>query len=314
MSNALSLLGQMQSVLGTAGSATQATAPTSQWSQRPTVAESLMLALVAMGLVVALVWVLRRLARPSKLSLKRTPGRINTLNPVHLLLIFALWLIVTSGASALFGGVCSLDKLHVLTLSGIAGQTVWLAASLIVAAVTFRGGLVRGLGLSARHWIYDSGRGILAYLGIWPVCIGLLSASAALFIRIYNFPPPEHRMLDAMESLTLPWKVAAIFSAVVLGPLAEEVFCRGLLQSMFRRYLGSPWLAILLASAIFTLLHWDSFDHNGHAMANWTPLAPMFALAMCLGYNYERCGRLLPPILTHAIFNAINVVLFLCQR
>ena len=39
----------------------------------------------------------------------------------------------------------------------------------------------------------------------------------------------------------------------------------------------------------------------------WHTLPSLFALSIALGYNYERTGRLLPPLLIHALFNAVNL-------
>ncbi len=35
---------------------------------------------------------------------------------------------------------------------------------------------------------------------------------------------------------------------------------------------------------------------------------PLLVFGIVLGYSYERCGRLIPAIIIHAIFNAIAVV------
>jgi membrane protease YdiL (CAAX protease family) len=59
------------------------------------------------------------------------------------------------------------------------------------------------------------------------------------------------------------------------------------------------WLAILLTSVLFALVH-----------PAW--MRPtIFFLAICLGYAYERTGNLWTNILMHAIFNAVNTYLFL---
>ena len=111
-------------------------------------------------------------------------------------------------------------------------------------------------------------------------------------------------MLKAMRATSAGWNVLGMVSAIVLAPLAEETFCRGLLQSMLRRYTHRPWVAILLAGAVFAVLHYPYWQH----------MPALFVLALAIGYNYERCGRLYPAILIHALFNAVNIAISLAVQ
>ncbi len=252
--------------------------------------------LISVGFCTLMVWAVRRLARPGKLSLAHTPGRPNSLNPAHLMLPLAMWLLSIAAAKTLVRRFLPQDSYELLVLVGIIGQIVWLATSLVVASIAFDHGLRRGLGLSMRHWIYDTGRGVLGYLAIYPVFFGLVWIMTWL-----TGPPVEHEMLKALRATSHVWTVAGIFSAVVLTPLAEETFCRGLLQSMLRRYTHRPWVAILLAAGVFALLHHPYWQH----------MPALFALAVSIGYNYERCGRLYPAFLIHGLFNAVNIAISL---
>jgi membrane protease YdiL (CAAX protease family) len=182
----------------------------------------------------------------------------------------------------------------------VIGLAVCLVASLAVAAWTFRHGLSRGLGLSLRHWVCDLGRAILGYLAVLPIWVGLAILFAYVF-KILDLPSHTHPVLKYINALTPPWRILAVFEAVVLAPLDEEVFFRGLVQSFFRRALRSPRLAILLASAIFAAVHYKDEPQA---------IPSLFALALALGYNYERTGRLTGPILIHAIFNAVNLAMW----
>jgi len=250
--------------------------------------------LISMGMVTLAVWVARRLARPGKLSLARAPGRHNSLNPAHIILSLAVWLLVSSAVKYVLGHFLPASSYEILVLTALIGQVVWLACSLGIAALTFVHGLRRGLGLSMRHWLYDTGRGVLGYLAIYPVFFGVVWAMTAL-----SGPPQEHEMLKAMRATSAGWNVLGMVSAIVLAPLAEETFCRGLLQSMLRRYTHRPWVAILLAGAVFAVLHYPYWQH----------MPALFVLALAIGYNYERCGRLYPAILIHALFNAVNIAI-----
>jgi membrane protease YdiL (CAAX protease family) len=235
-------------------------------------------------------------------------------NPIHLLAVLAVWLGATATAKALLLRIApSLETMRQDVLAELAAQAVWLGASLAVGALAFKGGLVAGMGLSLRHWLYDSGRAVLGYLAVLPICAALLYVSTRLFHHIYHSEPPEHIMLQALGTLPAAWKALVVISAVVLAPLAEEIFCRGLLQSMIRRYTRRPWLAILLTSLTFSLLHLQTTAIDGRDIANWQPMGALFALSVVLGYNYERSGRLYAPILIHALFNAVNVGIYLAN-
>jgi membrane protease YdiL (CAAX protease family) len=279
-------------------------------SGKPTSAEAMMLGLVSLGVCALVVWIVRRAVQPAKLSLAKTPGRPNTVNPAHILILLLVWQGSGQAAAHLLAHLLANRPANLDILVALIRQTVWLGASLAVAAVNFRHGLARGLGLSLRHWLYDSGRGVFGYLAVLPICFGLFLASKAMYGSIHHQPVPEHQMLVAIRQVSLPWQAMVVVSAVVLAPLCEEVFCRGVLQSMFRRYTARPWAAIVLSSVVFAMLHWDNLAPGG-AAAGWVQLPAIFALGIVLGYNYERSGRLVAPILIHALFNAVSVAVSL---
>ena len=135
---------------------------------------------------------------------------------------------------------------------------------------------------------------IIAYLAVLRLC------SAALYFSVVLMPKDiqhTHEMLKAVGQLAGGWQWLIILSVVILAPVAEELFFRGLLQSMLRKYLNRPWLSILLTSIAFALIH----------QPLWHTMPALFVLSLAIGYNYERCGRLLPAILIHSFFNAVFI-------
>ena len=263
-----------------------------------TKAEKAHVAVLTIGVVLLLIWIARRAIHPKRLRLSPSPGRPNTVTPVHVILLLLGWMFVMAGVRQLLPHIAHwASKAQMGLLAGLAGQVCWLAASLLVAARTFPLGLSRGLGLSTRHWLYDGVRAVVACLAIRPVCFGL----SKLFIWLLE---PHglvrvHGMVEAMQSAPgVLWRVLIVFSAVVMAPLAEEVFFRGLLQSMLRTRTGRPWLAVTVTSAAFAAVHWNTPQD----------IPALFALSLVLGYNYERTGRLAPVIAIHVLFNAISIV------
>jgi len=268
-----------------------------------------LVALVAVGVCVLVVWIVRRIAHPGKVWLRNTPGRPNAVNLLHVVVVLSAMWLTAAAAGVLFrkvflqgpagAGEGQATDVRLTIAGAMAGSVAWLAGGLLVAAVTFRHGLARGLGLSGRRWLYDTARAILGYLAVLPICVGLNLAMLSLF-RMLGIEPEFHPVLEGMASFSIEWKIVSVCSTVVLAPLAEEVFFRGLIQSMIRRYLRSPWVAVAGASAVFAAFH----------VSQPQAIPSLFALSVALGYNYERTGRLYAPILIHALFNAVNLWLW----
>lgn len=246
---------------------------------------------LALGVIALVVWVGRRVSNPAKLRLVKTPGRLNHLSPLHIVGLLLVWLVAGAAAALLpepwrYAGQ-------------IGAQAVWVLAGILVAAKAFRRGVRRGLGLTLRRWKIDTARGVIAWLAILPLCVGLLALTASIMIWLgFGEQIRSHEFLQRLPALPPAWQVVTVFTAVVMAPLAEEIFFRGLCQSMLRRCLSSPWLGIVLSSVFFTGVHYNP-EHGQGPQA----LPALFALSIALGYNYERTGRLLAPIIAHAVFN-----------
>lgn len=154
-------------------------------------------------------------------------------------------------------------------------------------------GLFRGMSLGAG-----------ALLLAWPV-VASVGFIAALFEQIVTGEPPREIAHSTLEDLIAPeaggstWPLIGL---VVFGAaIFEEVLYRGLLQESIKHFAQSRWVAIAGTSVIFTLMH-------GGAVP-LTALPALFALSLALGWAYEKSNSLLPPILAHMGFNALNIAL-----
>ncbi|MCX7799083.1 MAG: CPBP family intramembrane metalloprotease [Fimbriimonadales bacterium] len=85
--------------------------------------------------------------------------------------------------------------------------------------------------------------------------------------------------------------------------LIEEALFRGLLQNLLARTLGSPWVALALASAAFGAVH-HKFGQPGLYVL-FSSLAGAF-----YGYAYLRTGRIMPGAVAHALVNSVWLALF----
>lgn len=83
-------------------------------------------------------------------------------------------------------------------------------------------------------------------------------------------------------------------SIVVVGPLAEELVFRGIIQTRLLRAMPS-WTAVVLQAALFGIIHGTPIQ-----------MAYAFLLGLALGFLRSRTGSILPGFAAHAAFNATN--------
>lgn len=277
-----------------------ATAPASRPAGDPYALHTLQYAILGLGALLLIGWLVRSLSRPRKFGLADAPGRKNNLTPVHVLGIFILCYLFAKTGSSFLAEMHEVPETRAIILGGIAGRVLAIAAIMVMAAYTFKNGLFRGLGFSGRHCFFDSIRAVAAYLMVFPACFLLLVISVWIAEQVAPGFEKIHTVLKPLSTAGPGWIAIILISSVLLTPLYEELFFRGLLQSLFRRHLG-PWPSIVLSSALFGLAHFP-LPHT---------IAPLAALGVALGYNYERTGRLWAPIVTHGLFNLVSVFVYL---
>jgi membrane protease YdiL (CAAX protease family) len=107
------------------------------------------------------------------------------------------------------------------------------------------------------------------------------------------------------------------FFAVVLAPVGEEFFFRGLLfpfVAQFRlpalvrsvRRSGHPKFAWFLRQQIWRIVAWFG--------VNAPTFLPLLVLALAMTWLYQKTGGLRAPILAHGLFNAANLVVLLLDE
>jgi len=172
-------------------------------------------------------------------------------------------------------------RFHPMMLLGAARL---LEILLIILMVRLWGGGLESLGLSALGVPYALERGLL-----WSAGLGLTAACAWVILLSAGLQPL--RLIRAQlppggNDLVLLFVVGGL-----LGPVAEELFFRGVLYGFFRRW-GAP-AAVLLSSLIFVLSHPTS-----HGIRLTQAVGGiLFAVA------YEVEQSLLVPITIHVLGN-----------
>jgi membrane protease YdiL (CAAX protease family) len=139
---------------------------------------------------------------------------------------------------------------------------------------------------------------VLVVIVFLPPVVLLLQSVSMLALTKIGWPPEQETAVTVLTGAKTWWLRAylGVFT-VVIAPVAEEFFFRGMLYP-FVKQLGRPRLAWFGVSFLFALIHWDA-----------AAFVALFLLALVLTWLYEKTDNLLVPIVAHAFFNAVNLIL-----
>jgi len=160
-------------------------------------------------------------------------------------------------------------------------------------AVLFQKGSWRDLGLRGAS---------LSDFGRYGIMGGFLLIIMVLFMGYvlkYFQPDLQPQSIEEMlrSALRLPDFVLIMIAGVVLAPVSEEIFYRGMIYPLFRKYLGTTWGAVG-AGIIFGLAHWDL----------WRAL-PLAIGGAALCYIYEKSDSILVSMVAHGVWNGVMCLL-----
>ena len=120
-----------------------------------------------------------------------------------------------------------------------------------------------------------------------------LIVAGMLFINLCSeFLGLPDLMQDTFRAMSR--NVFGIISITIMAPLVEELLFRGAIQGYMLRKGIKPLHAILIASAIFGIVHMNPIQ---------IPFA--FAIGLIFGWLYYRTGSVVPGIIGHFINNSI---------
>jgi membrane protease YdiL (CAAX protease family) len=219
---------------------------------------------------------------------------------VLVLLILAVALILTApfgdDATALVLGEGELTALGSIALLVSAQVGMLLVSWLLV----FRPGALSGLpsqpGANAGAAVLSGvGWGVVATIGA-----GIVSTAFVYLLERLGVEAAPQIAEQAIERLD-PWLV--VLAIVVLAPIAEEVFFRGVVFNALLREGGGRRWAYLGSSALFAVIHLELIA-----------ILPLFLLGLALSWVYQRTRNLLAPIAMHATLNGIAVAVVLLDR
>jgi membrane protease YdiL (CAAX protease family) len=189
----------------------------------------------------------------------------------------------------------------------ISGASFYLAVLLATRRVLRKR---RGRGSFAGYFPPIGGRRLL-----YAALSGLvLSGTALLLLAVlwsavyWRYHPTAGEVLARPHS---PGRLAVLgLICVVLAPLTEEMFFRGLLLEWFQQRLARLPSALVTAT-IFALWHLRFLQYPG--IAGWIATALIGALGLLCALWVQRARSLRAPVVAHATYNApLTLVAFLC--
>jgi len=261
--------------------------------------------IVLVGAAFSLTWVVWWL-RCRRDPLRMAPDRPSHLRPDCIPGCMLAYLIALIAGQALLdrfvkpalaaGAADLLDRVVPPVLGGVFGA----AACIWYGIQGFQRG-ARGFGLTSGALGRDVLAGVVGWFVAMAVCIGLLYASEHLLQWLRPaWKPPGHPAMEALQAAGMPFwvRVFAVVGPIVVAPVAEELFFRGIVQSFLRQYLGGRWRPILIGAAFFGAAHYLQPQ----------VVLPLAALGAILGFLYERRGSLVAPIVLHMLFNLRTIV------
>ena len=119
-------------------------------------------------------------------------------------------------------------------------------------------------------------------------------------------------MEESMEELTkyltnfesTGYLIAAIIVIAVLPGIGEELLFRGFLQNLLKRIFKNDHVAIWVAAALFSAIHFQFYG-----------FIPRMLLGALFGYLYVWSGNLLYPIIAHFVNNCVSLIaLYVYQK
>jgi len=258
---------------------------------------------IAATLVAAGIFIKSRAYRPSMVCGPQRLPPDEPLGPLLFIMIggLSLWMFVPALALKLLHRGVRLESIkptHAETvILGIVGGAVPLLFMLL-GTVTRRQRGLQTLGVSERNFataIYPALAGTVFILPL----VGWVAVFSDWMMKRYQIQHPmKHELLEIMDQSPGPLlKILIAFGAVIVAPLFEEFLFRGHLQTLLARVLRRPWLAVIITSILFSLVH------------HWSIWLPIFTLSICLGYMYERTGNLWVTVLMHAMFNGFSILI-----
>jgi uncharacterized protein len=189
----------------------------------------------------------------------------------------------------------SLRSFHGLSILELGQEPLIVVGSQIASypmVIWFMAALVRRRSnepfFTAIRWNWPSGK------EVWFGAAGLVLAIAVQGLARY-LPIPKSLPMDRFFNDAGSAYLMAFFG-ILIAPILEELFFRGMLFPTLRRRLGTV-TAVLLTALAFAAIHGAQL---GYA---WAPILSIFIVGLALTIVRERTDSVAASVLTHAGYN-----------
>jgi len=183
----------------------------------------------------------------------------------------------------------SRDLFHPFLILGIARI---VETALIMAIVVKIGNGVSSIGLNPSELTVGFKRGL-----IWSVGFGVIAGISFVILSLFGFNPLD--MIQVQLPAGIGVVMMYIIISVFIGPVAEEVFFRGIIYGFFRRW---GIIAALIASSLLFIL--------AHSVIRGVPI-PQVVGGIVFALAYEIEGSLVVPITIHILGNIAMLIVSL---
>ncbi len=157
-------------------------------------------------------------------------------------------------------------------------------------------------------WHREVGSGVLFGIGLYPVMVFVVGGLLTVLLQTISGEPVEAPE-QVGEHLPAVGTALTVVYAIVIAPIGEELFFRGVLFRALRDRHGF-WVGAVGSSIGFGLIHFIP----GSAIDAALLMTVMFFTGIALCFIYERRRTIVAPIAAHVTFNVIGIVLILGLR
>jgi membrane protease YdiL (CAAX protease family) len=131
---------------------------------------------------------------------------------------------------------------------------------------------------------------------------GGVGAGIQAIYKAAGIPVPQQDLVLSMQAAHGTDLLVLLLCAVVLAPVSEEIFFRGILLPAAARMMGRK-RALIVQALLFGAVHCVG------AWRVWPLAVPLAVVGLVCGWLYVRTGSLAVAVAAHFTFNAVNVAL-----
>lgn len=144
-----------------------------------------------------------------------------------------------------------------------------------------------------------SGRVALTVFAVLLFCSLMTQLHLDKLIMQLTGSPEQQEVVQSLMDGNAAQKLVLAVAAIVMAPIGEEVCFRGFVYNVLRARAG-VWAAAVATGLLFGAVH--------TSLVQFLPLA-LFGFLQCL--LYEKSKTLILPMVVHAVFNSLNVIVIL---